>query len=92
MLTGKFPFKKNKDNKRFIYQKVNFDLNFTISNNAKDLISKLLDYDVEKRLTNPLLIMNHNFFSGIDWDDIYNKKVVPDTGYSSNISNKSVEE
>ena len=36
--------------------------------------------------------MNHNFFSGIDWDDIYNKKVVPDTGYSSNISNKSVEE
>ena len=92
MLTGKFPFKKNNDNQRIIIQKVNFDLDFTISDNAKDLISKLLDYDFEKRLTNPLSIMNHNFFSGIDWDDIYNKKVIPDTGNSSNISNKSVEE
>ena len=92
MLTGKCPFKKDKDNQRNINREVNFDLDFPLSDNAKDLISKLLVCDVEKRLTNPLLIMNHKFFSGIDWDDIYNKKVIPDKGNSSNLSNKSVEE
>ena len=93
MLTGKFPFKKNKETKRFINQKVNFDLKFPLSNDAKDLIEKLLNYDVDKRLIDPIQIMNHKFFSGIDWDDIYNKKIIPDSGYSSNLSsNKSIEE
>ena len=93
MLTGKFPFKKNKETKRFINQKVNFDLKFPLSNEAKDLIEKLLNYDVDKRLIDPIQIMNHKFFSGIDWDDIYNKKIIPDSGYSSNLSsNKSIEE
>ena len=92
MLTGKFPFKKNKETKRFINQKVNFDLKFPLSNDAKDLIEKLLNYDVDKRLIDPIQIRNHKFFSGIDWDDIYNKKVIPDKGKSSNFSNKSVEE
>jgi hypothetical protein len=35
--------------------------------------------------------MNHNFFKGINWDDVYNKRIEIDYN-NSNISNKSVEE
>ena len=92
MLTGKFPFKKkNKDNTFYFNQKINFNLKFPLSNDAIDLIEKLLENDIQKRLIDPYKIMNHNFFKGINWDDVYNKRIEIDNN-NSNISNKSVEE
>ena len=92
MLTGKFPFKKkNKDNTFYFNQKINFNLKFPLSNDAIDLIEKLLENDIQKRLIDPYKIMNHNFFKGINWDDVYNKRIEIDYN-NSNISNKSVEE
>ncbi len=93
MITGKFPFKRiGKDKKKIFSQDVNFDLKFPLSNDAKDLIEKLLERDVNKRLTEPYDIMNHSFFKDVNWNDIYNKKILPEEDNLSDLSNNTIEE
>jgi serine/threonine protein kinase len=78
MLTGKFPFKRiGKGNKKILNLDVNFELKSPLSNDAKDLIGKLLEKDINKRLTEPFDIMNHSFFKDVNWDDVYNKRITP---------------
>ena len=45
-----------------------------LSPELKDLLTKLLNEDVNKRL-NLNEIKEHPFFNNIDWDQIYNKKI-----------------
>jgi serine/threonine protein kinase len=93
MLTGKFPFKRiGKGNKKIFNLDVNFELKSPLSNDAKDLIGKLLEKDINKRLTEPFDIMNHSFFKDVNWDDVYNKKILPEKNNFNDISNKSIEE
>ena len=93
MLTGKFPFKRIKvGNQKIINLDVNFDLKFPLSNDAKDLIKKLLERDVNKRLTEPFDIMNHSFFKEVNWDDVYNKTNPPENDNFDDINNNSIEE
>ena len=42
---------------------------------AKDLIRKLMHRDPDIRLTNPVLIKQHEFFAGINWSDVQNKQM-----------------
>lgn len=42
---------------------------------AKDLITKLLEKDPAKRLSNPQEIRNHRFFSVIDWNKLENRQI-----------------
>ena len=93
MLTGKFPFKRiGKGNKKIFNLDVNFELKSPLSNDAKDLIGKLLEKDINNRLTEPFDIMNHSFFKDVNWDDVYNKKILPEKNNFNDISNKSIEE
>jgi len=48
-----------------------------ISENAKDLLQKLLVRDPEKRLTDPEQIKAHPWFSVIDWDRLVDKQITP---------------
>ena len=51
-----------------------------ISEDAKDFISKLLVRDVKKRLGTVgdfEEIKKHSWFKDIDWEKLYNKKIVP---------------
>ena len=73
MLTGKFPFKKDPLTHKIIPRLV-FNDKVKVSLDAKDLIERLLDQNVHKRLFNPELIKKHKFFDDINWDNVYNKK------------------
>lgn len=91
MLVGYSPFKDTKgklDVKNYI-KKIFHHRN--ISKVAFDLIKQLLETNPEKRLgygfDDALEIKNHPFFEGVNWDDIYNKKVTP--LFKPNIKNKS---
>ena len=91
MLVGYSPFKDTKgklDVKNYM-KKIFHHRN--ISNVAFDLIKQLLETNPEKRLgygfDDALEIRNHPFFEGVNWDDIYNKKVTP--LFKPNIRNKS---
>jgi len=49
----------------------------TFSDDAKDIIQKLLDRDPTKRLSDPDLIKQHPFFKTIDWERLENKEIPP---------------
>lgn len=49
----------------------------SVSANAADLVTKLLERDPEKRLQNPEIIKTHPFFSSIDWVRLINKEIPP---------------
>ena len=73
MLSGKLPFEHNERTiviKDIISKGLKF--NKTFSEDAKDMVSKLLIKDPEKRLgaNGPEEIMNHPFFKDINWDEI----------------------
>jgi len=93
MLVGKNIFKlpKNKLPSMDIYKQEIFFPNF-ISEDAKDIISKLLEYEPKKRLgygNNGIDdIKNHKFFKDINWDDIYNKKAKVEEKYIPKIDGK----
>jgi len=63
------------------YQGINFE-EFKISKNAESLIKSLLQENPNLRLgqgeKDSESIKEHPFFEGINWDDIYNKKNVPE--------------
>ena len=82
MLTGKLPFKFKDDNqpdlniytKKIIYPS-------WMEENAKDLISQLLNINPEERIGHGINgaenIKKHPFFNDIDWDKALNKKLKP---------------
>jgi serine/threonine protein kinase len=77
MLSGYLPFKilpGERISKELYEKKVKMFSHFT--KEAKDLIKKLLRVNPEKRIGFNQ-IKNHNFFKGINWDNIESKKVVP---------------
>lgn len=78
MLTGSPPFTGN-NNKR-IMDKIlanKFKVPFYLSQDAKDLLLRLLKKNPEKRLTNFQAVKAHRFFRKVDWKDIENRTFVP---------------
>lgn len=48
-----------------------------INPDARDLLEKLLVRDPEQRLSDPVEIKKHPWFTGMDWNALANKEVVP---------------
>lgn len=50
----------------------------SVSSQAKSLISGMMNRDPKKRLGNDIeTLKSHSFFKGLDWDDVYNKRLEP---------------
>ena len=82
MLTNKLPFKFKYDgNYNFEIYRRNIIFPSWMDENAKDLISKLLVFDPNKRIGNGENksdeIKKHPYFSDIDWNKALNKELVP---------------
>ena len=82
MLTGKLPFpikREGKINLDVYQKKIQFPRH--LNEDAIDIISKLLIVDPKKRLGSgkdgAQKIKKHPFFEEIDWEDIWNKKIIP---------------
>ena len=78
MLTGLPPFYSQ--DVQVMYQKImtaKLTLPETIPSNAAMLLKQLLERDPEKRLHEPKDIMAHPYFSNIDWEKLYAKKITP---------------
>ena len=80
LLCGEYPFESKKEPKydeKVYKQKVKYPEK--MSNEAKDIISKLLEIKPRKRLgyNNSDEIKNHEFFKDIDFEQIYLKKYKP---------------
>ncbi|KAM7385378.1 hypothetical protein PAMP_001465 [Pampus punctatissimus] len=79
MMCGRLPF-YNQDHEKLFELILMEDIKFprTLSADAKSLLSGLLIKDPNKRLgggpDDAKEIMRHSFFSGIDWQDVYDKK------------------
>ena len=90
MLVGYSPFKdtKGKLDIKIYMRKIFHHRN--ISNIAFDLIKRLLEVNPEKRLgysfEDANEIKSHPFFKGINWNDVYNKKIEP--SFKPRIKNK----
>jgi 3-phosphoinositide dependent protein kinase-1 len=86
MLTGSPPFRDGSEYlifKKILNRDYEFPDNFP-NDDAKDLIEKLLKFNPQERLgANDLpelrytTIRNHNFFKGINWDEVF-KNQPPD--------------
>jgi len=62
----------------------------TMSDDAGDLLTKLLDRNDETRLQEPVDIKAHPFFSSLDWDMLLHKKItpfIPEVGADDDTSN-----
>jgi serine/threonine protein kinase len=49
----------------------------TVGADARDMLERLLQRDIELRLKDPEKIKAHPFFKQINWDALYNKRVKP---------------
>ena len=82
MLVGRFPFKYQKNGKLNIdiYKKP-IKYPSYIDENAKDLMSKFMEIDPQKRLGSGENgwedIKNHPYFKDVNWDEANNKKMKP---------------
>ncbi|XP_067901497.1 RAC-gamma serine/threonine-protein kinase isoform X4 [Heterodontus francisci] len=82
MMCGRLPF-YNQDHEKLFELILMEDIKFprTLSSDAKSLLSGLLIKDPNKRLgggpEDAKDIMQHSFFSGINWQDVYDKKLLP---------------
>ncbi|CDQ96412.1 unnamed protein product [Oncorhynchus mykiss] len=82
MMCGRLPF-YNQDHEKLFELILMEDIKFprTLSSDAKSLLSGLLIKDPNKRLgggpDDAKEIMGHSFFTGIEWQDVYDKKVMP---------------
>ncbi|XP_026978252.1 RAC-gamma serine/threonine-protein kinase isoform X2 [Sagmatias obliquidens] len=82
MMCGRLPF-YNQDHEKLFELILMEDIKFprTLSSDAKSLLSGLLIKDPNKRLgggpDDAKEIMRHSFFSGVNWQDVYDKKLVP---------------
>lgn len=82
MLFGNSPFKKkNGANYNIInsikHARYTFPEDIKVSEEAKDLIKRLLTVNPVERLgyTGATEIMDHPFFKSIDWDDIFKRRL-----------------
>jgi len=82
MLTGAPPFTGN--NRKTITDRVirgKLQLKNYLTPNAKDILKKLLNRNVEKRLghgeKDAVALKEHRFFSGVQWQDVLDKKLPP---------------
>ena len=78
MLTGLPPFYAT--DVQEMYRKIlNEPLKFPewMSKPAMDLLSRLLERDIEKRLKEGADIKKADFFKGLNFEDLYNKKIKP---------------
>jgi serine/threonine protein kinase len=82
MLYGRLPFKFKKGQKislNIYKEEIAFDKK--ISEEAKDLIINLLIFDPKSRLGSGVdggeKIKNHNFFKGVNWKDVWDRKLEP---------------
>lgn len=78
MLTGLPPFYSQ--DVQQMYQKIisaKLQIPKTVSDDAKDLLEKLLIRDPETRMTDPKQIKQHAWFSDIDWLKLEQKEVQP---------------
>ncbi|KHN74903.1 cAMP-dependent protein kinase catalytic subunit [Toxocara canis] len=82
MLVGVPPFRGNSLDdiyEKIISGKLRFTRSFDLF--AKDLVKKLLQIDCKQRLGNlkngASDVMNHKWFTDIDWDDVLNMKLTP---------------
>ncbi|XP_029449827.1 RAC-gamma serine/threonine-protein kinase isoform X2 [Rhinatrema bivittatum] len=82
MMCGRLPF-YNQDHEKLFELILMEDIKFprTLSADAKSLLSGLLIKDPNKRLgggpDDAKEIMRHSFFVGVNWQDVYDKKLVP---------------
>ncbi|KAG2467115.1 AKT3 kinase, partial [Polypterus senegalus] len=82
MMCGRLPF-YNQDHEKLFELILMEDIKFprTLSSDAKSLLSGLLIKDPNKRLgggpDDAKEIMRHSFFAGINWQDVYDKKLIP---------------
>jgi len=81
MLTGKLPYPTNKNNEvRVFIVKCKIKISrFKFSKPAYKLLTGLLQKDPNKRLGAWGIreILDQDFFKGIDWDELYDKKLDP---------------
>lgn len=78
MLTGSPPFTGNNNKK--IYDKIvanKLKIPFYLSQEAKDLLLRLLKKNPQKRLANIEALKKHPFFRKIDWKEIGERSFVP---------------
>uniref|UniRef100_A0A8C1XB20 non-specific serine/threonine protein kinase n=1 Tax=Cyprinus carpio TaxID=7962 RepID=A0A8C1XB20_CYPCA len=82
MMCGRLPF-YNQDHEKLFELILMEEIKFprTLSADAKSLLSGLLIKDPNKRLgggpDDAKEIMRHSFFAMLDWQDVYDKKLVP---------------
>jgi serine/threonine protein kinase len=81
MMVGIVPFYDENTNRLYhaiMHNSVKFPKN--VSDTAQDLIVRLLEKQPEKRLGNTDCheIMEHPFFGGLNWDDVKEKRIVPE--------------
>jgi len=78
MLSGLPPFYS--EDVQEMYTKIltaEIDYGSEIPDDAKDLLSKLLDRNPDTRLSEPAEMKKHPFYSAIDWDKLVKKEMVP---------------
>uniref|UniRef100_A0A670I8J2 non-specific serine/threonine protein kinase n=1 Tax=Podarcis muralis TaxID=64176 RepID=A0A670I8J2_PODMU len=82
MMCGRLPF-YNQDHEKLFELILSEEIRFprTLSPEAKSLLSGLLKKDPKQRLgggqDDAKEIMQHKFFAGIVWQDVYEKKLIP---------------
>lgn len=54
-----------------------YTLPSSLSTSAQSLIKQLLNVDPNERLSFARTIQEHSFFTGIDWNKLQNKQLVP---------------
>ncbi|TMW68005.1 hypothetical protein Poli38472_007677 [Pythium oligandrum] len=83
MFTGRTPFKD--ENKAIMYRNIKEGHLYVppeLSEDAQSLLTGLIQREPSERLGSneavPFAIMNHPFFSGIDWEALQQKKIEPE--------------
>ncbi|KAK6479177.1 RAC-alpha serine/threonine-protein kinase isoform X1 [Huso huso] len=97
MMCGRLPF-YNQDHEKLFELILMEEIRFprTLAPEARSLLSGLLKKDPKQRLgggpDNAKEIMNHKFFSGIVWQDVYEKKLIPPFRHSGHFDRQEFDE
>jgi len=74
MLMGNPPFITKAD---ILGAKVNLKKDPSLSDEAEDILTQLLQKDPTRRLSNVQAAKYHPFFAGIDWEELYHRATPP---------------